>query len=144
LKRAEMFVSLGEPTTFADLSINLPADWEAQDTSDDSHILANLIDEKLGDELIVSRESGLTGGKLLEKIQVGDVKVNLLLQRKPRDDGVVYAVLSIARPMPHGRPLSIVLISATSGAREELQSRIDLIKRIAATVRIHSGENTET
>jgi hypothetical protein len=140
IKKDEMYVALA-PMVFDDFSVSLPKGWDSLDTANDPRVLTAVGDPNLGDEVHISRGRMSIAGKVLERIPIGDATGNLRLVISPQDDGSTEVELIAARMMPSGPPLTITLITDLPPSSEALQPEIDLIKRIAASVKIRSSED---
>ena len=142
-KHQQFYVRLGDPTAFEGFTINLPADWDALDTRDDSEVVAAMSDPKSDDKIIIARGRGGSIGTVLGKIQIGDYSANLIMRIHRKSSGEITELIAW-REVAGELPLEIILFTDSLSQRDELQSKIDLMKRVAATVRIHSSANTET
>jgi hypothetical protein len=139
IKNNALSVPLGPAMAFDDVTLSLPQGWEPLDASSDPQILVALRDPNLGDEIFVTREA-TTGGRLLERIPIGDRQGTLRLDVS-HDNGESEVDLIASRPMPSGPPLTIMLSTDSTPQADALQAEIDLIKRVAATVKIHAGSD---
>jgi hypothetical protein len=143
IKQQNLYVLLDQPTSFGDFSVRLPAGWKQVDDSGSALVATALVDQDLGDEIILMRARVPVTGKLIGKVQVGDFTGNLLISTR-EDEGQSETQLMVTRPMPGARPLVIMLLTDGPPRKSELQGQIDLITRIAASVRVHSPDDSQT
>ncbi len=141
------YSALGEPTRLDGISLRLPTGWEPPEESD-SDALVELVDPHFNRAVSVSlRRPGFgeifgfnadpreRSRKLLEKIPIGPGMGKLTYRAIPLSHGRQGSELVASATMGDGRILSITVASATDSKRGLPQSELDLIKRIAASVR---------
>jgi hypothetical protein len=142
-KMNRLTVPLGPAVTVGDVTLSLPRGWESGDAADDPRVLIVANDPSTDDQLLVSRQRIGNIGKVVDHLSIGDYQASLRLH-VATENGESEIDLIASRPMPSGLPLVITLITDANQA-SALQSEIDLIKRIAATVKIRqSGETSPT
>ncbi|HEY1628367.1 MAG TPA: hypothetical protein VGF52_00830 [Tepidisphaeraceae bacterium] len=143
-KMNHLSVPLDKPVTVGDVTLSLPRGWDTMDASDNPQVLIAVGDPDSNDKLELRRQRVGGIGRVIDYLSIGDFQASLRLEIF-QQNGQSEIDLIASRPMPDGPPLTIMLISDSAPDPQLLQSEIDLIKRVAATVIIHqSGETTQT
>ena len=149
-KQRLLHVELGPPTKLDGISIRLPQGWESFDAEGSSRAVVSLRDPEFDDELQVSlhqrtlferfRSGGASAGRgaSSEQIPVGSGSGQLVRRGLSVQGQYVASMLTVSSTLPDGRELSIELVCPTAGRTSRLAREIELIKQIAASVRIET------
>jgi len=149
-RQQDLSPSLGQPRSFGLITLRLPDDWRISDSSQDPGVLLIAWDPVFDRQLIVSEHGiglfdllGLSteprsgAGRRTERIQVGDDQGVLSIQHEV-DEQQDYYRLSAARGLRGGRVLLLTLIVPGQMQSRGVESGRELLKRVAASVRIHT------
>lgn len=141
-KRQSLKPVLGEPQQIQGISVRLPLGWiDREDESDDRTLIRS--HPQFADVLIVSvtRQSSSTveaetRSTRVKEIDLGGEPSKLVIIRHLVRSGETIPELNVSRNLPNNRKVTISL--AVPGARRasELGLEIDLIERIAASVKL--------
>lgn len=146
---------LGPPVSLGDVSIQLPKGWRV-DNEGDTFIDVHEGRDDSGRDLsvklgppgsLMDSLRSLTSGDdsspmRIAQIPVGEQTGSLVVRKRPvsiegfRVRGVYQIEVSAAAILPPGdRKITILLTELGSGQKREIDSNVDLVKRIAATVK---------
>jgi hypothetical protein len=160
-RHSSLNADLGEPQQFKGFSIRLPADWTPSEEQQNPKALVELQEPNFGDEgrmLSVTLKqwspltdaiSVLTSGGDSGTVQreetipmgetTGTLQVQRILRSHPMFEAFKYpvTVVTASRRIPGDKILLIELDpQGARSSKKELQRDIDLMKRIAATVKV--------
>jgi hypothetical protein len=158
-RRQAREVELGEPTRFREgFSLRLPEDWDREDDEapDDPSTMVALYDTMFRRALVVRLERltltdlfgwttwsrGMAGAgprQSLGEIPFGDTNGVLTSRRVRVEDGPSITEITAFRPF-RSTTLSITLIAPTYDRRKDVSSEVELVKRIAASMKVESSE----
>ena len=149
-KAAKLEVKLGDPVKLeGGISIRLPAGWKEMETPDASETLIAVedtafdraisvqLDQLSISDLFVSRGRGT----LQEQIPMGDGSGTLSRQLFEEQGVLRYMA---RRVLPRGRVLTITLHTSAMLPPQQLKAEKDLIKQIAASVKVEGDSSQST
>jgi hypothetical protein len=149
-KSQKLEVKLGEPTKMeGGISIRLPRGWKEMDTPRGNETLIALEDTAFDrmisvqlDQLSISDLFVNRGrGTLQEQIPIGDGS-GTLSRRIFEEEGILRYMAT--RVLPRGRVLTIVLETSATLSPQQLKGEKDLIKQIAASVKVEPDSSGST
>ena len=141
---------LAPPVSLADAKVRLPKGWVVAEDDDSMIEVHESGDDEMGRQLrvkigppssLIESLRALTDDATAEgsiqsmKITIGGQSGTLVVRKRPIDRGIYLVQISAASIIPPGnRKLTIQLQEIGEGRKPQIQSDIDLVKRVAASV----------
>jgi len=148
-KASKLEVKLGEPVKLdGGISIRLPAGWKEVDTPSGSETLIAVEDTAFDraisvqlEQLSISDFLVGRGGSVPEQIPMGDAS-GTLRRRVIEERGMLIYIAS--RVLTRGRVLTIMLQTSSLLTPQQIKAEKDLIKQIAASVKVEPDSARST